>query len=102
MFERIQMSFSIQAFLSSLEFNFNVVYLLSLSVMFIWIPGMFCLICFQLPNFRFAFFIDSQREFSYIILEYSVLFVLFNSVSISLESTFFAKYFLIYLFKLYS
>ena len=41
-------------------------------------------------------------EFSFVILEFSVLFILFDPVQIPLESSFFRQYLLIYFLQLYS
>ena len=55
------------------------------------------------PVVDMFFVISSQSliEFSFVVLEYPVLSILFYPLSISLKYSFFCQYFLVYFFKLY-
>ena len=85
--------------MSTLKSFFHVIYPFSLSIMFFlfpyFTPELFCFHCIQLLVCPCAFSINLSVEFSFIMLEGPVLFVLFNSVQVSFEFLFFHQYFLI-------
>ena len=76
---------------------FHVNYTFGLFVMFVlfpyFTPKLFCFLCIYLLFFLCAFSVKSLVEFSFIILECSVLFVLLNSVTVSFKFSFFGQHF---------
>ena len=55
---------------------------------------------YPLVHLSLCFFIDVLLEFSFVILEYPILFELIDPVPVSFEFSFFYQYLLIYFFQL--
>ena len=64
-------------------------------------PRLFCFFCIRLLICPRAFSSWSLVDFSLVILEWPVLIVLLDPVSVSFKSPFFRQYLLIYIFKLH-
>ena len=78
----------------------------SISIMFFlfpyFTPKLFCFLCIPLVVCPCRYFTNFLVEFSFIILECSVLFIFIELVPVSFEFPFFRQYLLIYFFQLYS
>ena len=82
---------------------FHIIHSIGLFVMFFLFPyfnpKLFCFIYVLVYLHEFSTYL--VVEFSFVILEFPVLFVLLDSVLVSFKSSFYHEYLLIYLFKFY-
>ena len=103
-FERIQVYFGLRSIFELLEFFFHVIYQFGFSVMFFLFSystsKLFCYLLKWVLVCPRALSTYLLIEFSFVILEYLVLFGVLDLVSESFKSPF-RQYPLIYLFKLY-
>ena len=93
-----------QDFFRVLVILFSCYLSIRLSLIFLLFPyftkRLFCFFFILLLVCSCAFLTYVQVEFSIVILEFRVLFVLLKSFSVSIDALFFRQYLLIYLFKL--
>ena len=103
--KQVQVYFHLRASFDSLQFFFHVIHLFGLSVMFFLFPNftpeLFCFLWIWFLVCPLAFFTYLLIEFSFVIFEGPVLFILLDSVQVSFDSPIFCQGPLIYLCKLF-